>query len=535
MIIDARSISPGEALSADLCIVGAGAAGITIAKEMLGTQMYVIVLEAGGLKLEQESQELYQGAAVGHPYFSLDACRHRYLGGSTNHWGGWCRPLDPIDFEKKPWIPHSGWPFSKPAIDNAYARAIAVLGLNKALWEKAAYDGIKDQSLPCDQSSSVIPTVIGISPMRFGRQFRDSLRQANNVKVILHGTAIELLFEKSQNIASGIRVATSPGNCFSVKARAYVLASGGIENARILLSSTMAHASGVGNDYDLVGRYFMEHLCLPVGIINAAATRQHSYLVGTHKIRSSKVRHALTFPEEVIRRHQLLGFAATLHDADDRHDLVSFTDEHKGYGSFAFLAHSALRGELPDRPGHHMRQILSDLTGTAKHVYAKLAPPPMRRFLVVIRSEQIPSPNNRILLKNERDALGMPKIQLNWQPTEEDLRNIELCTETLARECLWPEISKSQCPASGDADGRVGTVRGNSHHLGTTRMHKDPTNGVVDENCRVHGCANLFVAGGSVFPAAGWSNPTLTLVALAIRLSDHIKQALHSGLLPNSP
>lgn len=524
MIVDARTLPGGLEIAADLCIVGAGAAGITIATELAGRPFNVVLLESGGLTFEREVQDLCQGTVDGHPYYPLDTCRLRFLGGSTNHWGGWCRPLDAIDFEPRDAVPHSGWPFPRDHLSAAYGRARLVCGLGVAFGE----EGRGDPACPRPRfplsggPDGLESAVIGIAPTRFGRKYREALRRASNVRLLLHANALDLGFAEGGRIVSRVEAATGEGNRFSVAARAFILAAGGIENARILLASRRAHPRGVGNEHDLVGRFFTEHLHVPVGVLSPRTSLRRVRPFGVQRSGRAAWRPAVALGETVLRQRHLLGIGAIFHDAGDPHDLTSFADQNPGYDALAFLLKSLLRRELPDRFSHHLRTVLGDPITAARLVRAKLARPPGRQFLVVGQGEQAPDPDNRVMLSDERDRFGMPKVLLKWRLTGRDLESLREGQRLLAAGLVASGLGDLR-PEAGIA---TAAIRGNCHHLGTTRMHRDPRRGVVDEHGRVHACGNLYIAGNSVFPTAGWSNPTLTMIALALRLSDHLQGVL---------
>jgi choline dehydrogenase-like flavoprotein len=522
MIVDARSIPDGLEITADLCIIGAGAAGITIANELIGGPFQVALLESGGLKFQRDVQDLCQGTISGHPYYALDTCRLRFFGGSTNHWGGWCRPLDAIDFEERDWVPHSGWPFPKSHLTAEYDRARLVCGLEGMSFDPGD-PGCPRVGFPLPDSPPRLEgAVIGIAPTRFGQTYRGALRRASNVRLFLHANALDLQFAECPRVVSRIEAATREGNRFSVSARAFLLAAGGIENARLLLASRRAHPSGVGNEHDLVGRFFTEHLEVPLGVIRPCAPLRRARPFGLQRSGRATWRPAVALDEAVLRRRHLLGLGAIFHDAEDPHDLMSFADQHPGYDSLGFVVRSLLRRELPDHFVHHLRTVLSDPLAVARRVRAKLAGPPGQVFLVVSKAEQAPNPENRVRLSEEDDRFGMPKVLLEWRLTDQDLESLRE-----GRRVLMDDLSAAGlCDLQPEADIAAETIRGNCHHLGTTRMHRDPGRGVVDENCRVHASVNLYIAGNSVFPTAGWANPTLTMVALALRLADHLKHIL---------
>jgi choline dehydrogenase-like flavoprotein len=157
-----------------------------------------------------------------------------------------------------------------------------------------------------------------------------------------------------------------------------------------------------------------------------------------------------------------------------------------------------------------------------------------RGLYVVARAEQAPNPASRVMLSEERDAFGLPRIALDWQLLDVDKRSLKVTMEALDRELRRLSLGRVEPSAWLDepetpwvADPLVSNHPvGGYHHMGTTRMATSPRRGVVDADCRVHGLGNLYVAGSSVFPTGGWANPTLTILALALRLGDHLGRKL---------
>ena len=255
MFTDARDVPDGTEITADVCIVGAGAAGITIARELASATRRVVVLESGFVEPEPVTQTLYDGESLGIPYFPLgDAgTRTRQYGGSTNRWNGECRPLKAIDFEQRAWIPESGWPFDVASVRPYYDGAQVVCELGPFAY------AVNDDSL----DGAVEPTIIQYSPpTRFGLAAYDELARAAGTTVLLGANATDLAMNDSGRTVTRVEVATTASARFTVRAGAFVLATGGIENARLLLASDGVVRGGIGNAQDLVGRTFMEHLYL---------------------------------------------------------------------------------------------------------------------------------------------------------------------------------------------------------------------------------------------------------------------------------
>jgi FAD dependent oxidoreductase len=267
VLIDAHKVPEGRTVETEVCIVGAGAAGITLALEFVNQPFRVCLLESGSLEFDQATQSLYDGEIAGLPYTSLKAARARYFGGTTNHWNGWCRPLDEIDFQTREWIPHSGWPFGRAHLEPYYKRAQKICQLGPFNYDAEAWQTQDAPSLPL-AGGRVITTVFQFSPpTRFGQLYRDEIVHARNISTYLRANVLEIEATKTGKTVTRLRVACLQGNKFWISAKFFILATGGIENARLLLASNKVYAAGLGNQNGIVGRFFMDHVNLDSGAI----------------------------------------------------------------------------------------------------------------------------------------------------------------------------------------------------------------------------------------------------------------------------
>ncbi len=503
MLIDARELRDGSRVDADLCIVGAGAAGISLAREWIGAGRRVVLLESGGFEPDAGTQDLYAGEAVGNviatPDLHLVRTRLRFFGGSTNHWGGYCRPLAPLDFESRPWVPESGWPVDRRELDPFYARALSLI-------EVPPFGGDYDRdrlrerpTLDLGADSGIETSMIHLSSTRFGQRYRQEIVTAGEIALYLHANALEFETDDADRRVARLQVACLAGPRFSVHARTFVLATGGIENARLLLLSRRDRVAGLGNRHDLVGRFFMDHLSLEAG--RALFTRPVGDLSLYRAVRPGGRVASLgliTTSEAAQREKQLLGFSARV-----------------------LLEREAKR--LPaDRP-------LLDITWALDHLSeprssASAQGEAITAGLMVV-AEQAPDRKSRVTLGTDRDALGQPRARLDWRVARADYDSIARSLELMARDLGQAAQGRGQLRISPEE--MRPRSNGWSHHMGTTRMHEDPRSGVVDAQCRVHGVENLYVAGSSVFPTGGSEGTTtFTLLALTLRLSDHLKREM---------
>ncbi len=518
MIRDFQDYDGGPTVECDLCIVGAGAAGISTGNEFLNGQSRVIILESGGLEWEEDTQALYGGASVGTPYYDLMDCRLRYFGGTTNHWGGMCSRLDSIDFAPRSWVPHSGWPITRDDLDPFYARAHQIVDIGAMNYDQAEVSppGTRYLELDPDKISHKVWRY-SVPPTSFAEKYKPGLERDPKVEVWLHANLVEVETDDQARHVTGVKVASLGGKRVTVRARHYILAMGGIENARHLLAANRVIPGGLGNQHDLVGRFFMEHLRIRAGSILLTGDWYKSYLHLDHQ--GHEVRSALRPSESAQAREQLLN-SMTMFGEIDR---IRWTS--KGYGSLFVLKESLKSGQMPEHLGRELWNIVTDVQGIVGGMLEKAD----FGTYVGMEGEQSPNPDSRITLIGERDALGVPRVQLAWRMLPIDKRTIRRFFELIGEEFGRVKAGRVQMDdwlADPDDLTWSDELIGENHHIGVTRMAADPRQGVVDANCRVHGLDNLYVAGSSVFVTSGCANPTLTIVALALRLADHLKPNL---------
>lgn len=522
MLLDARAVPAGAVLETDLCIIGAGVAGIAIATEMTGRGTRVMLLEAGARSPNEATQALYEGAVSGHSYYPLRNCRVRQLGGTSSVWGGWSRPLDAVDFGKRAWMPFSGWPFLKEHLTPVYERAQRVCGLGPYEYDAADWRDA-DAPTPLVQSPSFSETMLQIRATRFGEEFHQRLSASDTVQLLLRANVLTIEMDAINRTAQRVQVATLDGNRFFVSAKRFVLAAGGLENPRLLLASRVASERGVGNDNDLVGRFFFDHLHAPVARLRVHDRSSHAHHV-SREVRGTLVRAAICLSPDVSIREKLYGFGVTFHNARDPHDIFSLAQISESYDALRYVLKTLARGERPAKLLQHAASVATGLDDIATMAWRKLATPTASELVAGCRAEQAPNPDSRVMLDDRLDVFGAPRARLEWRISETDLDQLERAQAMFAGALETGGIEFALTPREGEG-GWAEKVGGGAHHMGTTRMHRDPTLGVVDQDCRVHGTSNVFVAGSSVFPTGGWAPPTLTIVALALRLADHLRSS----------
>lgn len=511
MIDDLRRLPTGARLDTDVCIVGAGPAGITLARRLARGSLRVLLLESGGLELEPEPQELNRGEVRGESYLDLRLPRQRVFGGTSVHWTGDMAVYREAEFAPRAWVAASGWPIPYAELARHHDEALEICGGLPWPAERLRDPGILARASMPEGGASWLELRHrqkgAAGPRRFGERFRGELA-GSSVRVLLHANVTELVAAERGDHVRSLVVRSLAGGSATVSARAFVLACGGLENPRLLLASDRVVPAGLGNQHDLVGRHFQEHPLADVGQIFGFADRLMPLAM---RLRGeSMLLREMGPTAELAERERCLDFALQfLPTGEARWNLRR--EARAGEPSLAV----DLARLLP---------WLADAGGSDG------APPPrdLRRGALNIMLEMEPEPANRVRLGEERDALGMRRLVLEFRFGDSYRRTVATAVRAAVRETGRLAIGRIELAETTRTTLAGGPVvwRPAWHHLGTTRMADDPRHGVVDRDCRVHGVDNLWIAGSSVFPIGGYVNPTVTIVALALRLGEHLEARL---------
>jgi len=548
MIRDARGVPPKTELNCDVVIIGSGAGGMSVARELLNSSLEVILLESGGYREEKTTQDLYRGKVAGPGFHSeLHRHRRRRFGGSTTVWGGRCAPLEAIDFETRPYLPYSGWPVSRTEMDPYYERAHEHCECGRYTYRAAESLPEGNRPLiPGLESTDVTQDLIWrfSLPTDFGKRDLEAIKASHRMTAYLHANCLGFTSTKDGRNVTGVRVASLRGNEFAVRAKYYVLAAGCLETTRLLLVSTDANPKGLGNERELVGRFYCGHMT--GDLCTATFTPKGGPVIWNYERTADGVycRRTLTMRPETLRREQLQNMRVTL-----SHPPIPDASHRNGILSAAYLVKRFLIDKIPPEFSKalaetsyrdirvHLKNVLLDapnLAGFSVHwlrhrilprrKFPSIAfPSPTQTYCLHFDAEQAPNPENRVTLMEERDALGLPRLRVNWQSSGRDVESALKSFQMIKRDferCGVGKVNSSDEEVVGHI--RQGACIG-AHQFGTTRMAADPSRGVVDANCRAHSVENLYIATSSVFPTMGFANPVLTIVALGIRLADHLK------------
>jgi len=468
----------------DVCIIGAGPAGITLALRLAEAGWSVALLEGGGHEYSPRSQEFYKCTSTGLELYA-DETRLRFLGGTSNHWAGRCRPFTASDFAVAPPVDLPGWPIPYAEVERYLPAAMDIVDLPQGAEFRTMNAGLGGGDFDADRFLLSPPT-------RFAQKYAKALNETAGLDVFINCNCVDLEFDGASGQLKAALVSDYDRHHDRVKAKHFILATGAIENARQLLNSTSLVAAGVVKKEGLTGRCLMEHLNIDMG---------------TFILRDGE-------DTEPRQYYTTDAFVAEYHAG-------------KGNVSTAVLSDVQTYGRTAEVK--HFLENLACEMGLASKIdfVAKFSCPGDGVISTMI--EQFPNAQSRISLLDEKDDLGVAKVNVNWALSDTDRHTIK---------CIGGELAK-QFAGMG-----LGFVKLNdfvydtelplkmsphAHHMGTTRMAASPEFGVVDSDCKVFGTDNLYVAGSSIFATGGASNPTMPLLQFALRLADHLNTRMKAA------
>lgn len=537
-----------SSLQARVCIIGSGAAGVTLACELDGRGYKVLLLEAGGLGSGRRLAEYYRGEAEA-PHPDPTQFRRVGFGGTTALWGGRCVPLDPFDFERREYLADSGWPIGYAEVARHYPRAMEYCDAGKFDFTSGgSLHGAAALIAGFDGRDVVIADRIErySLPTHFGNRYRRKLRDSRNVSGVLQARCVRLVKAPGADRIAAAEVVDRTGRRREVTADVFVLATGGVEVPRLLLLSD-PEGAGLGNRHDLVGRYYMCHFDNNLGRLVPAGAK-----VAFDFERTSDgvyCRRQLRFSAAALAGHQLLNTAFRLH-------FPSYSDATHGSSvmSGIYLAKSLLLPEYraimqqsatspPSPASSHLRNVVTGLPQLVRFsgdwlfriqlarrkLPYTLVPNADGSYPIELNSEQAPMACNRVSLGEGSDCHGLRRVRIEWRLCDWEIAAARRALLLLRSVVNGSGVARLEL-READLDERLrASPPLGGHHMGTARMAATPSRGVVDGNCAVFGLPNLFIASSAVFPTSGHANPTLTIVALAVRLAAHLDATLQGA------
>lgn len=524
MIINADLYDSSVSLEADICILGAGVAGIVLAKELLPHFKNIALIESGDSSYSAETQSLYSPEIKPDLYPDPTTSRLRMLGGTSNHWENGTEPLDPIDFEKRDWIDNSGWPIKYSDVSDLYIKAAKYCGVGDDGYEVNTWTKSLNKKDLFSKSNLIESCIVknGIPPTRFFEKYGDDLISSNNLTVYKNANVTDFHYEPESLKVKTITFESFKKIKHHISANLFIVCFGGIENARIMLELNSKYNNTLGNQNDNVGRYFMDHPTIRAAHLHPFDKEIFDFYKG--KIfRGKGIVGNLKLARNSLIENKTLNMRMSLYGQSKL--ILSH-----GISSLHILSEHAQDFEIADNFGTHLVNIISDLDTISDTISRKSFDYPLfddsdefGGYQVLAMMEQTPSRNNRIKLGTERDTFGIRKIIIDWEVTQKDKDMAWKSLEILAKSVGIEALGRVRLLKERETRIWNSQLGFGHHHMGTTRMGFTQKDGVVDLNQRVFGSKNLYISGSSVFSTGGHVPPTLTIVALSIRLADHIK------------
>jgi choline dehydrogenase-like flavoprotein len=556
--INATRLPSGATLQADVAIVGAGPAGITLALELAGAGHHVLLIESGGDSYDSGVQRLGETVGQDSTHVPMSLATRRQIGGASNLWAGRCVPFDPVDFDQRAIVADAHWPVSYDEVETYFARAC-----ERCMCGEPTFDA---QRIPSLAGHTLIPgwpegDVRSTSlerwslPTNFGRAYRDSLTASRLVTLISNLTCTEIVCAADGFGVEHLAARTLAGKEVRVRAQRYVLACGGVESTRLLFASNRHHRDGIGNHSGHLGRWYMTHLGASIAQVHFTTPPERTIYGFERDPDGIYVRRRFTFSPEYLIEHDLPNVAMWLENPE-----ISDPSHGNAVLSFVYLALASPFGRYFIAEGIRRRKIdTSNPVSNRRHLWnvarnlpraawfaltfgygrfvrrgykvpGVFVPSASNAYRLYYHGEHLPHHGSHIAPTSESDALGMPRIRTRLCFEDDDIEGAIRAHEHfdcyLRRHGLGYLEYLYEDPAAGFREQLLDGY----HQAGTTRMSARPEDGVLDPQLAVHGFDDLFVASSSAFVTSSQANSTFMIVVFALRLADHLRGTLRDPI-----
>lgn len=557
-VLDGKRLTDGAELSAEVAVVGAGPAGIATALSLADAGHRVLLLESGGFRFDAAIQRLGDAAGQDPHHASMELTTRRQIGGASNLWGGRCVPYDPVDFLPREITAGSRWPLSYSDLTPFFQRACEWCVCGDAVFDARRIPALADRQIVpgfIDDGVGATSLERWSLPTNFRRQYGKRLRRSPNLTLVTGVTCTEIVCRESGRDVDHLEIRSLDGKPATVRAVKYVIACGGVETTRLLFASKRTHSGGLGNHSGHLGRWYMGHVAARVAEVHFS-TPPAATIYGYERDRDGVyVRRRFTFSSELQQARRLPNSAIwlvnpTLGDASHRNGCLSlvYLMLASPLGRF-FIAEQIRRAHIDAAGatsiGSHVRNVGRDLLPTVRFALAFgyerflrrgrkvpgfFFPSSSNTYPLEYHGEHLPSYESRIVPSAELDEVGMPRVRTHLRFAEDDIAGVRRAHECLDEALRREKVGRVRFFEDDiEAAVRRQLIRGGDHQAGTTRMSARPEDGVVDQDLAVHGFGDLYIASSSTFVTSGQANPTLMIVAFALRLADHLHRSLTAG------
>ncbi len=555
MLINAETIQDGGIINSDIAVIGAGPAGIVLALELAKVGLDIALIESGRLDFDRAIQNLGDASYVDLEFHApMSECTRRQVGGTSTIWGGRCVPYDPVDFAQRNHISNSDWPVTYAELEVYFQRASDYFLCGKAEFDLNNLDHIEQKSIvPGLPDEDVLTSTLErwSLPTNFGKEYLDQLKRSDRISLFSGLTCTEIVTNEQGKKVEFIQAKTLGGKQIEIKCQKYILAGGALNNTRLLMACDRYHPGGIGNHSELLGKFYMGHLSGDIAKVKFTTPPKETIFGFDRDTDGTYVRRRFSFAPEFLAEQQLsntVGWLGAPEFGDFSHQNGILSSAYIALnlpilktrlGASTAIRRAAIGKDKGIYYPHIVNifkdvgQILSFIPsfGYGRFIAKRKIPAlfvysAANEYPLHYHSEQVPNPESRVSLSNEKDALGMRRLNIELRFTDQDIESV------VKAHHHWDQhLRKHDCGyleyLSEDLEAAVWSQAGDGfHQVGTTRMSEHPSQGVVDVNLNVHGFDDLFVASSSTFVTSGQANSTFMIVAFALRLADYLKQEL---------
>jgi choline dehydrogenase-like flavoprotein len=553
MLIDAESLENNTTFRSDIAVVGSGPAGIVLALELAKEGYDIALIESGRLNFSEEIQDLGKANHFDPEFHApMSECTRRQLGGTSTIWGGRCLPYDPVDFDKREYIQDSDWPITYEEVADYFPKTCDYFFCGKSEFNIENIPNIEQKSIvPGLPAAEVLTSTLErwSLPTNFGKEYFNDLKQSKKIKLLYGLTCTEIETNEQGNQVECLRAKTINNKNIQIECQKYVLAAGALNTARLLLASDKRHPGGIGNHSGLLGKFYMGHLSGDIAAIHLTTAPKDTVFGFDRDPDQIYLRRRFSFTREFLNEKQIPNIVAWLGSpkfGDPSHQNGVLSSAYLALSMPIlknYLTSTAMRKAAVGEEGQkiywaHVRNVVKDFKqactfipqfGYGRYIAKRKIPAlfvysATNEYPLHYHSEQVPNPKSMVSLSDEHDALGMRRLNINLQFTQQDIDGV------IKAHKYWDDyLRKYDCGylkyATDDLEASIWEQAGDGfHQVGTTRMSQYPQDGVVDTNCNIHGMDNLFVASSSIFVTSGQANSTFSIVSFALRLANHLKK-----------
>jgi choline dehydrogenase-like flavoprotein len=537
MIIDLAMLDADKSLTSEVLVIGGGIAGLLLAAKLREYRIRVVVFESGAREQTEEVCPLNRVVQLGNEYRGATHGRFRCLGGTSTRWGGALIPLLEQDLAPRPHMGLPPWPIGMETVRPFFAQVESRFGVDPGSYDEAFVDEFRAEKYIPTGDPDFLPRFAKwpvFKRRNVATLLKQQIKSDADLSIWINATATSFELDRVAGQLRSVTARHFNGRSVRVTATHVVLCAGAIESTRLLLLLDAQCDGMVYKDCDALGRFFYDHISMPMARIAPRNVRRLNRIAG------------FRFVGTTMRslRFELSPAAQASDRVTSAFGHISFQAKHtSGFDALRNLLRSQQKsGRMQPVLALGIFKELPYFTRLAdwRYFYHQLYWPVPARYELHVVAEQAPRRNNQVSLADERDTFGLPLAAINWRIEESDCGTFWAYMRRFDR--FW---NRHNFPAIGDLKWLVNPndeyefgqiVRGGDvfHPGGSTRMGTNSRSAVVNPDLRTFAISNLWIASTSVFPSGGSANPTLMLTLLTMRLAEHLAIIIRKKDIPLS-